>query len=297
LRPDLAIGWYLAGLAAEGEHHLDDAQKSFEHALQIQPGAFDVLSALAQLDLARGRLPDAIERTRQVVTRDPQNTAAANLLGELYMKANDLPAAIAALNGALKAAPQWWIPYRNLAIAKYAAKDVTGAEAAYRAGSAVAPDEMQLVTELALMYQDRGHVDDAIACYEAWNRSHPKDNRGVNNLAMLLVSYKKDRISLDRARDLAASFADARDPHLLDTNGWVHFKRGEYPQALTALRRAAEGEPGAKEIHYHLGMAELQAGRKDSARTELETALSGKANFTGSDEARIALASLKSSAT
>src|SRR5262249_52053218 len=44
LRPDLAIGWYLAGLAAEGENHLDDAQKSFERALQIQPGAFDALS-------------------------------------------------------------------------------------------------------------------------------------------------------------------------------------------------------------------------------------------------------------
>src|SRR5262249_11753400 len=138
-------------------------------------------------------------------------------------------------------------------------------------------------------------ADDAIACYEAWNRSHPKDSGGANNLPMLLVTYKSDRAKLEPARDFTPPFADARDPHQLHPNGRMHCKRGEFAQALTALRRASEREPGSQEIHYHLGIAELQAGRKDRARTELETALSGKrARFTGSDEARIALASLGS---
>jgi hypothetical protein len=47
-------------------------------------------------------------------------------------------------------------------------------------------------------------------------------------------------------------------------------------------------------IHYHLGMAELRAGRTDRARAELQTAVSGTADFQGADEARTALASLKS---
>jgi hypothetical protein len=41
-------------------------------------------------------------------------------------------------------------------------------------------------------------------------------------------------------------------------------------------------------------MAELQAGRTERARADLQTALSGAADFQGVDEARTALATLKS---
>ena len=113
------------------------------------------------------------------------------------------------------------------------------------------------------------------------------------NLAMLLANNKTDRASLDRARDLAAPFVNTNDGNLLDTNGWVHFKRAEYTDALSVLQRAAERQPNSKEIRYHLGMAELLTGQKDRARTDLESALSGAAKFSGAEEARTVLASLK----
>jgi len=115
----------------------------------------------------------------------------------------------------------------------------------------------------------------------------------ANNLAMLLVTYKKDRHSLDRARDLTAVFASSSVGGLLDTNGWVHFKRGEYSDALPILARAAERAPEAKEIRYHLGMAELHAGQSARARSDLEAALSSATKYPWSDDARNVLASLK----
>jgi hypothetical protein len=39
-------------------------------------------------------------------------------------------------------------------------------------------------------------------------------------------------------------------------------------------------------------MAEIKAGQRDKARTNLETALSGSAHFAGSDDARATLNSL-----
>ena len=78
-----------------------------------------------------------------------------------------------------------------------------------------------------------------------------------------------------------------------DTNGWVHFKRAEYHEALPVLERAVELSPDSKEIRYHLGMAELQAGQRDRARSDLETAVSGAATFLGADEARTTLEALK----
>jgi Flp pilus assembly protein TadD len=110
---------------------------------------------------------------------------------------------------------------------------------------------------------------------------------------MLLVTYKTDRASLDRARDLTAAFTSSTDGSFLDTNGWVRFKRGEYTEALPVLERAAARSPDSRQVRYHLGMAELHMGQTARARSDLEAALTGAANFVGSDEARATLAALK----
>ena len=47
------------------------------------------------------------------------------------------------------------------------------------------------------------------------------------NLAMLLVTYRTDRPSLARAKELTAPFTNSESGSLLDTSGWVRFKLGE----------------------------------------------------------------------
>jgi tetratricopeptide (TPR) repeat protein len=215
------------------------------------------------------------------------------LLGELYVAQKSPTLAIAPFTQATILAPKWWVPYRSLALARLAANDVAGAIAAYEAGIKAVPDETLLVTGLASLYQQQGRIDDAIASYEAWHRQNPKSQVVTNNLAMLLVNYRKDRASLDRARDLSAGFASSSDGVLLDTNGWVHFKRAEFADALPVLQRAVERSPDSREIRYHLAMAELQTGHADRARSDLESALAGSATFSGADEARSVLAGLK----
>jgi tetratricopeptide (TPR) repeat protein len=296
LRPDSAAGFYLAGLAAQGQNQLDDAQKYFERALTVQPRAADALTSLARLDMARGRGEAAIALVKNVADHDPSNANPQNLLGELYLAQKNVPLAFAALTRATQVAPTWSVPYRNLAMVKYMSGDTAGAIAAYQAGIKAAPSEAKLVTELALLYEKRGRIDDAIACYEAWYRRNPNVQVVANNLAMLLVTYKTDRASLDRARDLATGFGSSNDSTLLDTDGWVHFKRAEYADALPMLERAAERAPASKEIHYHLAMAELRSGQSDRARRDLETSLAGTAKFTGADEARTTLVSLQQGA-
>jgi tetratricopeptide (TPR) repeat protein len=297
LRPQSADGFYLGGLAAQGQNRLDDSQRQLERALALQPQVLDALSALAHLELARGRGAQAIALVKGVVEHQPANAFSLNLLGELYLTQKNVPAADDVLTRATKLAPKWWVPYRSLAVAKYAANDTAGAITAYEAGIKAAPAEPKLVMELAMLYEKQGRVADAIACYEQWNRQNPHVQQVANNLAMMLITYKKDPISLDRARDLTAEFASSSDGSLLDTNGWVHFKRAEYSQALPVLERAAARSPDSMEIHYHLGMAELREGLTDRARSDLQTAVAGPARFSGSDEARSALAALKAPQT
>jgi tetratricopeptide (TPR) repeat protein len=188
---------------------------------------------------------------------------------------------------------KWWYPYRNLASARLAQKDVPGALAAFEAGIKAAPAEPQLVVELAAYYEKHGRANDAIALYETLYKNNPHLQLAANNLAMLLVTYRTDRSSLDRARDLTASFRSSDNGMLLDTSGWVRFKRGEIQEALPVLEQAATRAPGEGVIRYHLAMAELRAGQRERARANLEAALSGSPDFTGVEEARSALASLK----
>ena len=293
LSPDTAAGYHLAAMAAVGENRLDDAERDFEHALRLAPQAYDSLAALARLEIARGRGDKAIERVKSATEHGPPNAAALNLLGELYLMQKKTDPAIDAFTRATAVTPKWWTPYRNLGLARVAAGDASGAIAAYEAGLKVAPKEGQLASELAVLYETHGRANDAIALYEQLHRQNPQDEGIADALALLLVTYRSDRASLDQARDLTSAFASSEDGPRLDANGWVHFKRGEYAQALPALQRAVQRSPDTRQFRYHLGMTELSLGQTERARSDLEMAVSGTADFVGSDEARTTLATLK----
>ena len=293
LRPKSGMGAYLAGLASQAQNKMDDARKELRRAHELQPNAPEPLSALAQLELRQGSGAEAVAVVKSAVAADPKNVSATNLLGEVYLATNDVPHAIEAFTHATSLTPTWWPPYRNLALARLAAKDPQGAIAAYEAGIKVAPSGTQMVVELARLYEQQAKIDEAIALYEAAYKSNPHLQIVANNLAMLLATYKKDRHSLDRARDLTVSFASSNAGGLLDTTGWVHFKRGEYAEALPMLERAAQQSPNVKEIRYHLGMAELHAGQNERARSDLEAAVANGEKYPWVQDARDVLASLK----
>jgi predicted Zn-dependent protease len=294
LQPENAQGYYLAGLIAHDESRPADSEKNLERALELQPASIYILTSLTRFSLERGHGDAAIARLRRCLERDPDNVALLDLLGGAYLDLKDLANATQVLSRAVTLDPHSWIAYRDLARVRLAANDPAGALEKYQAAAQAAPAEPRVVTELAGLYEKQGRIDEAIASYEALYRTDPDKQRlAANNLAMLLVTYKTDEASLERARALTVGFATSDNSSLLDTVGWVRFKRREYKDAVIALERAADRAPDSRVIRYHLGMAELQIGERDHARSNLESALSGTGDFAGSAEARAALASLK----
>jgi len=293
LAPQASIGPLLAGVVAEAQTRTDDAVKQFERALVLQPGSVDALTALVRIDVARGRTEQAIARIRTVSTAEPENASAANLLGELYLSSKQYAFAGEEFARATRIAREWWLPYRNLASTQVQLGDSSAAVRTYELGIAAAGPHPVLVSSLGDLYEQQGRIDDAIRQYESLYRSNPKALLAANNLAMLLATYRTDRLSLDRARDLTAGFATSDNPALLDTFGWVRLRRGEVEQALPVLERAAQRLPGSAVAHYHLGMAELQSGRREQAREDLQSALAVSDKFVGAEAARSALAGLR----
>jgi tetratricopeptide (TPR) repeat protein len=292
-RPQSAAGFYLAGVIAQSEKRWADSEQNLALALELQPGA-DMLAAVVREHLARGNAAAALARLQSAVEADPQNVAVLDLLGEVYLATRDLQRAAATLARAQEIEPARWQIHRDMALVKTAAGDEPGAIAEYEAALRLSPGDPALTEPLASRYERAGRIDAAIRCYEdLYNRNPRMRQFAGNNLAMLLVTYKSDRESLDRARDLSSTFATSDNSALLDTNGWVQFKRGEFQAAAVVLQRALERAPTSSVIRYHLGMAQLQLGQRDSAQSNLESALSGSGTFSGAEEARSALATLK----
>ena len=101
--------------------------------------------------------------------------------------------------------------------------------------------------------------------------------------------------SSDRALTLASRAAKLRPaaPDVLDTLGWVHYRRGAYAEAERALARAVERAPDSGLLRYHLGMAYLKFGMKSEAAAELRAALALAPNLPQRDAVEGILSNLR----
>ena len=81
-------------------------------------------------------------------------------------------------------------------------------------------------------------------------------------------------------------------PTMIDTVGYVHYRRGELDRAEPLLLQATEMELDNSVFQYHLGLAYHQQGRKSQAATALRRSLQRGADFPGVEHARQLLAEL-----
>jgi len=292
-RPAIAVGFYLAGMLDEAESKPEAAVAAYERAMELQPDGAEPLTALVRMDIVRSQVARALNRLEAVIKQYPENVVARNLKGEILTSQKKFDEAQLVFNGAIAKAPQWWIPYRGLAVAHLAANDTAGAISALADGVKKTDGAPSLATDLAALYERTGKTEDAIKVYEEMLARNPSSPPMANNLAMLLVSYRTDAASLDRAQKLADQLAASTDASFVNTRGWVRYKRGEYQEALPLLQQAVDKAPDSPVMRYNLGMAQLKAGDKDAARQNLEAAVSASKPFAGIEEAKTALAEAK----
>ena len=289
--PQGPLGFYLAGVIDEYDHKPADALENYEKALAHPDAGIEPLSAAVRIDLSQKHPDKALARLEAALTRSPRDVALMNLKGEVLSRSGRTQDAIVAFEHAIQLAPKWWPPYRGIALAQLGSGNNRACFAAFQRGLD-ATHAMPLLLQFAATYERAGQPAAAIDLYESWLRSDPASDLAANNLAMLLVTYKaQDPKARDRALELTRHFGNSPSAALVDTYGWVRYIRGEFDQAVTALKRAVELAP-APLMHYHLGMAQFRAGQNDAARQQLNLAVVAGARYDGLAEARQTLALL-----
>jgi predicted Zn-dependent protease len=288
-QPKSGIGYFYQGRVAQARDRPLDALRLYSTAADLQPETQEPMQAVAQVLVSLKRTPEALKRLDDAIARDPQNPVAANIKGEVLLSTQRAADAAAAFKTAMERAPKWSVPYRNLAIAELAGHDTNAAIAALQSGIDKSDGAEALQTELASLDERLGKPDEAIQVYEAALKRNPKSDVASNNLAMLLVTYRKDSASLERAKDLSARFAASNNPSFLDTYGWVLYKRGDAAAAVSVLQTVLTKTSESPVSLYHLGMAEALAGQPDAARDSLARSLQSGKNFAGMEEAKATL--------
>lgn len=242
------------------------ARENLEYALSQAPDNPASLRELARIDLREGALADArlrLERLRLLAPEEPETRL---LEGDLLRVEGD-PGGAKAL-------------YRSLAEEGFRDGAIRLTQLLLSQGDTGAASEI-LDSWLRTNPEDLGvrllradvllrtaDIADAIAEYEQL-----LDTRNpvvLNNLAWLYMERGDERALevAQQAYDLLPGNAD-----IADTLGWVLYKRGRATEALKFLRESVRQDPRNASVHFHLGLAEREAGDRAAAISALEKAL------------------------
>jgi tetratricopeptide (TPR) repeat protein len=191
--------------------------------------------------------------------------------GILYRQ-GDRDAAVRVLSAAHGAEPDERIR-GELAAAELLSVSGAADEAVSRIESALrrSPGNPEIGYQRAVLLERAGRLDAAIAALEALHRERPLDTSIANALGYTLADHRR---SLPRAEQLIRSALSAQpdNPALLDSLGWVLYRRGQTAAAIPTLARAFrllhDGDIGA-----HWGEALWAAGQKAAARSAWQRAL------------------------
>ena len=288
-QPQWSVGYFFQGAVAEATQRPEDAVRLYSKSLEVQPDAAEPLQGLVRVLVTLKRAPEALKRVDAVIDRYPKDSIAPAIKGDLLLATEQPNEAAAAFKTAIERDPKLSVAYRNLATAEHMNHDDDGAIATLRGGIDKVSNPEALETALAGLYDSLGRPDDAAEVYESALRRNPQADIAANNLAMFLVTHRKDQASLDRAVKLSARFAESSNPDFLDTYGWVLYKHGDAMAAVVALRDVLAKAPQSPIVLYHLGMAQFLAGQADAARDSLTRAVKSGKDFPGVDEAKATL--------
>ena len=287
-----ALGQMLLGRIYLVDGRYNEAVAAFTKALDFASGEPDALPGLVQSYLAQNQHEQAAQYLEHLIASAPDNAFAHSLLGKVRALQDRDDLAKQAFLQAAKLRPERRTSYANLGKLLLGAGDAQGALEAFQNGLSHFPQDEELMFGLALAYRGVGDYEASASTYEAMLVRNSLDVV-ANNLAALIVEYQfQDSAKLDRALGLVERFGASDNPRYLDTLGWVHYRMGNFDQALTFLESAVEKAPSVPEMLYHLGMAKYRSGQFSQARQDLEKAVSNDADYPGIDQARAILASL-----
>jgi tetratricopeptide (TPR) repeat protein len=278
------------GNVLAGQHRLSEARAAFEACLVLAPDYLQAVQQLINLDLLEHNYNDATALAEAQISKTPKAAEPWELMAKIEVAQTNLPQAETALVKAIELNPDLPGPY--ILLAQVYVLGTNYQPALQKLNALVArTNDMAAYLQIGAIQERLSNYVASCAAYEKVLPINPKSIPALNNLAYI---YAVRLNKVDEAYGLAqkARALLPYDPQVEDTLGWILFKKGDYPRALTMLADSAEKTGGDAEVEFHLGMTHYMMDEEESARVALQRATAPLQDYADKAEARNALAVL-----
>ncbi|MGQ9590064.1 MAG: tetratricopeptide repeat protein, partial [Planctomycetota bacterium] len=251
------------GASADGEalEALIDATADEYRLVRIEAAGELAHRPLGPLDPKRRRAVDqAIAEYREFLAARPDDPTSHYNVGNYYLEAGSLPAAVAAYELALRLEPSFLPALVNLSMAWARSGDPARAESALRRALGLNPRSPEAHFNLALLLAERGERAEAKAHLERAVELDPRSAQAAYNLAIVVSED-----DLERAIALARRAAELlpEDPRYGYTLAFYEWRAGRAREAEATLRAHLERHPADADALGLLAQILEEAGRAD----------------------------------
>jgi tetratricopeptide (TPR) repeat protein len=281
-----------------GLDRLEEARQELERLRAADGSAAEIDRRLALIAYQSGDVADARRRFNELIDRGEAGESALLSLGDLAARSGDLDGALTdyrqlsdtpmALTARKRAAGilldrgksgealdlldsyESEHPEQGIDVALAKADLLADHDNAQQGLSFIAaalqqyPAHPRLEYEQATLLERAGHIDQSVVAFEQLLHQRPGDPNLMNALGYTLADH---RLELTRAESLIRHALSAMpdSPAVLDSLGWVRFRRGDVRSALPSLERAYLISHDGQ-IAAHFGEALWVDGQQDRAK-------------------------------
>jgi len=293
-----------------------DYQHAFEQLAIIEssdPTDIGVKAKMAFILIEQQKFREAIARLEDILLIEPSSDKIRFYLGAVYEEVNDFKSAV----GHFQKVPVGSSYYSEAVVhASYLFKklgEYTKAIEAIQAGIKAKDDHAPFYALYASLLDDQKEYKQAVAMLMDATKKLPEqaqlhfflgnmqdrigdregtissmkrvldlDRDHVQALNFLAYIYADSGRELEEAERMARRALDQQpdDGYILDTLGWVLFKRGQYSESVRTLEAAYKKQPNEAVIAEHLGDAYYQSHMPEKAKKLYQRAAENEANVT-----------------
>jgi len=127
--------------------------------------------------------------------------------------------------------------------------------------------------QIGVLYEKSGNSDKAVEAMAQVLKIDPEHANALNYF--IGYTWAEKGINLDRAAEMIKKALTKKpdDGYILDSMGWVYFKKGDYKKALEEIKKAHEKLPDDPTISDHLGDVYEKLNDMEKARHFYERAI------------------------
>lgn len=249
-----------------------DALYLLEGILNVNPSNMDLRYMAAMCEQNTGNLEAAVKHYALIESDSKYYANAAIQRALLLNQLGRAKETALVLKQAIKDLPKNDELYYIAGLFAFEQKQYPQAVTYLEKAIELSPKNIQYLLQLGMFLEKVGRQDDAIAYMRKVLETDPANAPALNYIG---YTYADQGRNLDEAEALIlkALSVSPGDGYIVDSLGWVYYKKGEYELALQHLNQAREMQPNDPVISEHLGDVYVKLNQPEKAAVYYKQAL------------------------